>query len=298
VVNLRSWDDRWLPAAAEVVQSRLRRWRGRLADLAGPGTVVGDGVRRQPALAGSIATVTAAAIVLGIAGGPGGPSDGDSGGAPVPSSSVPVPVTTTIGPTPGASVATYLTNASFNLRRFGESARGRAGYAVVDLRRYLLPAQAETLFGGVEVVRAYVRAPGKGLPTQVHAVPLQNTFAPLAAGMQASGRLAAATAHTFGELVAQLKPHTRQDRLLRARYALQQRASAYEAGQLAAPASCACVFSVVVHATSTDLLRLASASEVRAVDPASADVSLNTLTVFPLEPEITGIVPRGGLFGG
>jgi hypothetical protein len=298
VVNLRSWDDRWLPAAAEVVQAGRRRWRARLAKVLGPGSAVGDGVRRQPALAGSIATVAAAAIVLAIAGGPGGPSDGDSGGTPTPASALPVPVTTTIGPTPGASVATYLTNASFDLRRFGESAHGRAGYAVVDLRHYLLPAQVETLFGGLEVVRAYVRAPAKGLPTQVHAVPLQNTFGPLAAGMQASGRLAAATAHTFGELVAQLKPRTPQDRLLRGRYALQQRASSYEAGQLAAPATCACVFAVVVHASSNDLLRLASASEVRVVDPASADVSLNTLTVFPLEPEITGVVPRGGLFGG
>jgi hypothetical protein len=298
VVSFRSWDDRWLPAAAAFVQSRRRRWRARLGGLLGPGTAVGDGVRRQPALAGSIATVAAAAIVIAVAGGPGGPSDADSKGASQPPSGLQVPVTTTIGPTPGTSVATYLTNAAFDLRRFGESAHGRAGYAVIDLRRYLRPAQAETVFAGVEVVRAYVRAPAKGLPTQVHAVPLQSTFAPLAAGMQASGRLAAATAHTFGELVSQLKPHTPQDRLLRARYALQQRASAYEAGQLAAPATCACVFSVVVHATSSTLLRLASAPEVRAVDPASVDVSLNTLTVFPLEPEITGVVPRGGLFGG
>jgi hypothetical protein len=298
VVNLRSWDDRWLPAAAAAVQSRRQRWQARLAAVLGPGSVVGAGVRRQPALAGSIATVAVAAVVLAIAGGPGGPGDGDSGGAPVPPSGLPVPVTTTVGPTPGTSVATYLTNASFDLRRFGESARGRAGYAVVDLRHYLLPTQVETLFGSVEVVRAYVRAPAKGLPTQVHAVPLQNTFEPLAAGMQASGRLAAATAHTFGELVAQLKPRTRQDRLLRARYALQQQASTYEARHLSTPATCACVFAVVVHAGSTDLLRLASASEVRAVDPASADVSLNALTVFPLEPEITGVVPRGGLFGG
>ena len=297
-MNLRSLDDRWLPAAAEVVQSRRQRWTRRLVELLGPGTVVGDGVRRQPALAGSIATVALAAVVLAIAGGPGGPGDGDSGGSAVPPAGVPVPVTTTIGPTPGTSVATYLTNAAFDLRRFGESARGRAGYAVVDLRRYLSPAQAQAVFGPLDVVRAYVRAPAKGLPTQVHAVPLQNTFAPLAAGMQASGRLAAATAHTFAELVAQLKPRTSQDRLLRSRYALQQQASAYEARQLASPATCSCVFSVVVHATSTDLLRLASAPDVRAVDPASADVSLNTLTVFPLEPEITGVVPRGGLFGG
>jgi len=297
-VNLGSLDDRWLPAAAAAVQTRLRRWQAWFAARVGPGTPTGDGVRLQPALAGSIAVVAAAAIVLAIAGGPGGPSDDDSGGPSPTATQVPVPVTTTIGPTPGTSVATYLVNASFNLRRFGESSRGRAGYAVVDLRAYLRTQDVTTLFNGVDVVRAYVRAPAKGLPTQVHAIPLQHTFDAMAGGMQASARLAAATAHTFGELVAQIKPHTATDRLLRSRYALQQRASAFEAKQLANPATCACVFSVVIHADDATMLRLAGISQIRAVDPAAADVGFNTLTVFPLEPEITGIVPRGGLFGG
>ena len=297
-MNLGSLDDRWLPAAATAVQARLRRLQARLMGLAGPGTPVGEGVRTQPALAGSIAVVTAAAVVLAIAGGPGGPSDSDSGSPAPASTQVPVPVTTTIGPTPGTSVATYLTNASFDLRRFGESSRGRAGYAVVDLRAYLRTADVTTLFNGVDVLRAYVRAPAKGLPTQVHAIPLQHTFDAMAGGLQASARLAAATAHTFGELVAQIKPHTATDRLLRSRYALQRRASAFEAKRLADPATCACVFSVVIHADDATMLRLAGISQIRVVDPASADVSFNTLTVFPLEPEITGIVPRGGLFGG
>jgi hypothetical protein len=297
-MNLRSLDDRWLPTAATAVQSWLRRWHARFVGLAGPGTTVGEGVRTQPALAGSVAVVTAAAIVLAIAGGPGGPGDSDQGGpAPVPTA-VPAPVTTTVGPTPGTSVATYLINASFDLRHFGESSHGRAGYAVVDLRAYLRTRDVVTLFNGVDVVRAYVRAPAKGLPTQVHAIPLQHTFDAMAGGVQASARLAAATAHTFGELVAQIKPHTATDRLLRSRYALQKRASAFEAKQLGSPASCACVFSLVIHADDATMLRLAAISQIRAVDPVSADVSFNTLTVFPLEPEITGIVPRGGLFGG
>ena len=297
-MNLRSLDDRWLPAAATAVQSRLRGWQSRILGLVGPGTAVGDGVRTQPALAGSVAVVAAAAIVLAIAGGPGGPSDSDHG-APVPAQTeVPVPVTTTVGPTPGTSVATYLTNASFDLRRFGESSHGRPGYAVVDLRAYLRTSEVETLFNGVDVVRAYVRAPAKGLPTQVHAIPLQHTFDAMAGGMQASARLAAATAHTFGELVAQIKAHTATDRLLRSRYALQQRASTFEARRLARPATCACVFSVVIHADDATMLRLAGISQIRAVDPVAADVTFNALTVFPLEPEITGVVPRGGLFGG
>jgi hypothetical protein len=297
-VNLHSWDERWLPSLARFTQSRARRIRGWAIRIGGPGSAVGDGVRRQPALAGSIATVAAAAVVLAVAGGPGGPTDSGGGGSAAPGPDVPVPVTTTLGPSPGTSVATYLTHASFNLRRFGETSHGRPGFAVVDLHAYLRPAQAEAVFNGASVVRAYVRSPAPGLPTQVHAIPLQNTFAALAGGMQASGRLAAATAHTFGELVAQLKPRTAQDRLLRQRYAQQQRASAYEAQQLQRPETCACVFAVVVQADDATLLRLAVSPEVRAVDPAPATVWLSALTVFPLEPDITTTVPRGGLLGG
>lgn len=296
-MSARSWDDRWLPEAARRVQAAVAQARQRFVRLAGPGSVIGDGARDHPALAGSIAVVALAAAVLAAAGGPGGPTD--SAGSEGPTGpNVPVPLTTTLGPSPGTSVATYLTHASFNLRRFGETSRGRAGYAVVDLHSYLRPANLTTVFSGVTVVRAYVRAPATGLPTQVHAVPLQSTFASLPSGMQASGRLAAATAHTFEELVGQLKPHTSQDRLLRRRYALQQHASSYEAGQLQRPGTCACVFAVIVQADDATLLRLAASPEVRAVDPAPADVGLSALTVFPLEPEITGVVPRGGLFGG
>jgi hypothetical protein len=268
------------------------------AGLAGPGSVFGAAARWQPALAGSIAVVGLAAVVLAAAGGPGGPGYGDSGDSAPPPTQASVPLTTTIGPTPGASVASYLTRASFNLRKFGETSRNQPGYAVVDLHNYLRPDQAARVFNGVEVVRAYVRMPSKTLPTQVHAIPLQSTFGTLASGMEGSGRLAAATAHTFGELVAQLKPRTAQDRQLRRRYALQKQASSYEAAALLRPQSCACVFSVVVHAADSDLLRLAASPEVRAVDPAPVDVSLSTLTVFPLEPEIVTIVPRGGLLGG
>jgi hypothetical protein len=42
---------------------------------------------------------------------------------------------------------------------------------------------------------------------------------------------------------------------------------------------------------------LAHTSGVRVVDPAPPTVGLDELTVFPLEPSVVGIVPRGGLFG-
>lgn len=297
-MSLQSWDERWLPVLARGVQRRIARWREVLAGVAGPGSALGAAARSQPALAGSIAVVALAAIVLAAAGGPGGPSDGDSGAAPPLTTQIPVPVTTTVGPVPGGSVASYLTHASFDLRKFGETSHGQAGYAVVDLHTYLRPGQAATVFNGVDVVRAYVRVPSKTLPTQVHAIALQSTFADLGNGMEGSGRLAAATAHTFGELVGQLKPHSAQDRALRRRYQVQEQASAFEATALLRPQTCGCVFALVVHANDAALLRLAASPEVRAVDPAPTDVGLSTLTVFPLEPEIVTVVPRGGLLGG
>ena len=297
-MNPGSLDERWLPVLAGAVQRRAIRLRRLLAGATGPGSAVGAAARLQPALAGSIAVVGLAAVVLAAAGGPGGPGDGEGSDGVAPPTQAAVPVTTTIGPTPGASVASYLTHASFNLRKFGETSHDQPGYAVVDLHNYLRPADAAKVFNGVEVVRAYVRMPSKTLPTQVHAIPLQSTFASLDSGMEGSGRLAAATAHTFGELVTQLKPRTEQDRQLRKRYAEQKQASSFEAAALLRPQTCGCVFSVVVHATDTELLRLAASPEVRAVDPAPVNVSLSTLTVFPLEPEIVTVVPRGGLLGG
>jgi hypothetical protein len=296
-MSLRAWDERWLPRAAAVVQGWSRTLAGVGRRSTGPGTLVGEGLRRQPALAGSALAVGLAGLVIAVAGGPGGPSDGQ-GSTASPAPSLPVPVVSALGPAPGTSVISYADHASADLARFADTAQGRPGYAIVDLRRYLEPAQTQRVFAGVQVVRAYVRVAVRGLPTQVHAIPLQGTFQPLDDGMQASGRLAAATAKTFHVLVSQLSDTSSSSRQLKARYALQERASAYEGQRLQQPATCACVFAVVVHASLDRLRALAAAPEVRVVDPAVPAATLDALTIFPLEPEITTVVPRGGLFGG
>jgi hypothetical protein len=293
----QSWDDRWLPRAAATTQRGVAALRRRLDRWHGPGTLVGDGVRAQPALAGSAIAVFVAGLVLAVAGGPGGPP-ADTGTPQAVGPVAPVPVIgTTLGPTPGTSVASYLTKAQADLRHFGEVARGRPGYAVVDLRGYLTRAQTERVFGPLSVVRAYVHVPAKALPTQVHAIPLQGTFAPLTDGMLASGRLAAATAKTFQVLVTQLTPSTPRAGDLKRRYSLQEHASGYEGERLQHPATCACVFAVVVDATPVQLAVLARSPQVRVVDVAPPGADLDALTIFPLEPEITGVVPKGGLFG-
>jgi hypothetical protein len=168
---------------------------------------------------------------------------------------------------------------------------------VVDLDTYLRPSDARRLLAGYEVVRAYARVPA-ALPTQVHVVPLRGTVADADAGLAASARLAAATAHTFAVLVQQLRPRNGDEQRLRERYALQQRASAYEAARLRTPQSCGCLFAFVVRGGPAALVRLSTQPHVRIVDPADSATPLDELTVFPLEPEVSRLVPRGGLFGG
>ena len=293
----QAWDERWLPRAAARTQAWAAALRRSLDQVAGPRSLVGESARRQPALAGSTAAVLVAAVVLAIAGGPGGPKD-DNGSTSGPPAVSPVPIVgTTLGPPPGMSVASYRERAAADLRHYGDIARGRATYAVVDLASYVTPAAAERLFTGLKVERAYVRVPAGGLPTQVHAIPLQDTFASLTPGMLASGRLAAATARTFQVLVTQMSPSTPRSKELKARYAVQEHASAMEGQRLQAPATCACVFSVVVRGNPAELGALAVRPGVRVVDPAPPTATLDVLTIFPLEPDVTTVVPKGGLFG-
>jgi hypothetical protein len=294
-MRVGDWDERWLPRAAAVTQQWAQSLRERMWRWTGPGSLVGDGVRAQPALAGSTAAVLVAALVLAIAGGPGGPPD-ESATPIAPVTPVPA-VGTTLGPAPGTSVATYLVKAAADLRHFDDVSRGKPGYAVIDLDRYVSPAVAERLFAGQKLVRAYARVPGGRLPTQVHAIPLEDNFALLDEGMLASGRLATATAKTFQVLVTQLSPSTPNARQLKARYSLQEQASSYEGQRLSRPATCSCVFAVVVKAAAVQLAAMARTPGIRIVDPAPPTTSIDALTVFPLEPEVRTVVPKGGLFG-
>ena len=288
--RLRRLDEQVLPWAAWQLRRALmalRRW-GR-ARVAANG-VAAKVLRREPALAASIAAVVLASVLVAVAGDGGGGPGGGGGASP------PVAVAS-LGPSPGASVVDYLRNAAYDLRHFGDIAAGRATYAVVDLHGYQTPGQAEATFAGVDVVRAYVRVPDKRLPTQVHSVALHG-IRDLGNEMQTTAAVAAATARSYGVLVADLHPRSRADRQVKARYALQQRAAAREAQVLAHAGRCACLFAVVVHADVTHLAALARVSVVRVVDPAPPTVPLEALSVFPLEPEITTVVPKTGLVGG
>ena len=292
--GLRRLDDRWLPRAAQ----RLRRWRDwhrGPKPVVAIGSSVSDAVHSQPALAGSIVVVFIASVLLGAFGT--GPDNGRTRTIPVQLPSVPQTALATIGPAPGTSVAAYLTRASVDLRHYGEIAARRPTYAVVDFHRYLTPDRALAAIGDVTVVRAYVRVPSK-LPTQPRSVPLTTTGSELRTGMLTAATVAKATANSYAALLKALHPTDRADRLVKRRYATQRAAAAVETRHLAHPDSCACVFAFVIRAGVGQLGTLVRNPAVRVVDPAPPVVTLTGLTVLPLQPDYTTVIPRTGLPGG
>lgn len=291
--GLRRLDERWVPAMAR----RLRGVGGRASGSGPVAAVVGTvtaALRSQPALAGSIVVVFIASVLLGAFGT--GPENGQARTQSNELPSIPSAVLATIGPSPGTSVAAYLTRASVDLRHYDEIAAGRPTYAVIDFRHYLTPSSALAAAGDVDVVRAYVRVPSK-LPTQPRSVPLTNGTE-LDTGILTAASVAKATANSYAALLKALHPTTRADRLVKRRYATQHAAAVVEARNLSHPGACACVFAFVVHAGIGQLATLADSAAVRAVDPAPPVVSISGLTVLPLQPEFTSVVPRTGIPSG
>jgi len=296
VSRLRGLDDSWLPRLAEQAHRLHLSARRFVVSISGPASASGHAVRAQPALAGSIGAVAVAALLVAVFG-THDPYDSDSGPTTSPTPSIQQPVQT-LGPQPGASVPTYLTTAAFDLRHFAEVSRGQKGYALVSLRRYLTPTDLTRLFAGVDVARVFIRVPSPKLPTSVYPVNvLGSTYNNLVAGMQSQSRFAGLNAKTYAQIVAGFRPHTDREKLEKKLYQKLALAARYESAALAKPLSCGCVFAVVVHADYLRLAGLTGVPDVRAVDPAPPSVTLDQLSVLPLRPDFTTVVPRPGVLG-
>ena len=288
--GLRGLDERWVPRAARWLRSALG-WTGRRGPVAAVNGHLTGALRGEPALAGSILVVFAASLLIGIFGT--GPDNGRTHTPSLVIPSAPPTAIATIGPAPGTSVSVYLTRAAADLRQYAALAAQRPTYAVVDLRHYTRPAQALKVVAGISIVRAYVRVPSR-LDTQPRSVPLTNG-SELAHGLRTAATVAKATAKSYAALLKALHPTSKSDRLVRRRYADQPRAAAFEARHLSRPATCKCGFAFVVRASAQQLGALNRNAAVRVVDPAPPVVGLSGLTVLPLQPEFTSVVPRPGL---
>lgn len=292
--NLRSLDESWLPRLAARAHLVRRRAYGAAQSMGGPTSPAGHAVRSEPALAGSIAAVAIAALLIATFG-PHDPYDHDPG--PDTGNGSVAPPQQTLGPPPRTSVATYLTSAAFDLRHFAEVSHGKPGYALVNLRRYMTPADVTGLFRGVNITRGYVRVPSSTLLTSIYPVNLRGNFGDLVVGMQSQSRFAALNAKTYTQILAGFNPHTDREKQEKRLYQILADAAKYESAALAKPASCACVFAILVHANYLHLAALSKNPDVRSVDPAPPSVTLDQMSVLPLRPDITTVVPRPGVIG-
>jgi hypothetical protein len=288
--GLRGLDARWVPRAARWLRDAMA-WTGRRRPVAIVSSNLTGALRGEPALAGSILVVFVAAVLLGSFGT--GADTDRTHNQPLVLPSAPPTAIATIGPSPGTSVSVYLTRAAADLRHYAELATRRPTYAVVDLRDYLTPRRALKVVDGLNIVRAYVRVPSH-LDTQPRSVPL-TTGSELDTGLRTAAAVAKATATSYAALLKALHPTTKSDRLVKRRYEQQHHAAVVETRQLSRPTSCACVFAFVVHVSADQLGALDRDPAVRVVDPAPPPVSLTGLTVLPLQPEYTTVVPRPGL---
>lgn len=295
-MKLHLLDETWLPRLAARVHRLHHRGHGLARAVGGPGSPARHAARAEPALAGSIAAVVVAALLV-AAFGTHDPYDHD-GSNVEPAASV-APPQQTLGPRPGTSVSTYLTTAAFDLRHFAEVSHGKPGYALINLRRYVTPADVQREFaaGGADVVRAYVRAPSTTLATSIYPVSVQNNWANLTLGMESQSRFAGLNAKTYAQIVAGFTAHTDREKLEKRLYQKLAVAAKYESTALATPSTCVCVFALLVKADFVHLAKMVGLPDVRSVDAAPPTVSLDQISVLPLRPDFTTVVPRPGVLG-
>lgn len=162
--------------------------------------------------------------------------------------------------------------------------------ALISLNKALTPEEVGELLleSGLEVRRAYLRAPVPGQPEEIV--------------FQTPGEVVAGLQRVFSEIAAR-KAEEQQDLLTTAKtieagtadeqaFKELYEADAKTAGQEAAAyrTGCACVFALVVEAEAAELAELPALPVVRGVELAPRSVDLAALDVRPLAPSEQGVV--------
>ena len=162
--------------------------------------------------------------------------------------------------------------------------------ALISLNKALTPEEVGQLLeeSGLQVRRAYLRAPVAGEPEEIV--------------FQTPGDVVAGLERVFSETAAR-KAKEQQDLLTTAKtieagtpeeqaFRDLYEADAKTAGEEAAAyrTGCACVFALVVEAAARELAELPALPVVRGVELAPRGVELSSLDVRPLEPSEQGVV--------
>lgn len=280
-------DDRAVPRLAAV----LRGIGSAAGAVAGRNSVVGRAVgpwiRREPVIVISLLSVAFAAVLISVTGG-----DAKDAVRPPPHSAAgPVlPSVQRLGPAAGTSVASYLAAATNHRDRLASLGSAERVDALVDLTAYLSPLAVDTLLAStpdVTVLRGFARVPPP-VDAKVHVL-VTSARANLATDLASAQSAASAIAkHYKSEITQSLaSPSTQLSEEIDA--------AAAEAAEARVDASglssdCGCVFALIVSGPVSEIEQLAGAAAVRVLDPAPVGVSIESLTVVPLEPQDTKTV--------
>ena len=195
-----------------------------------------------------------------------------------------------LGPQVGAEIDAHFAEARERIVELSRRDPEDRYLALVSLNKGLTPEEVGELLeeSGLEVARAYLRAPVPGEPEEIV--------------FQTPGDVVAGLRQVFSETAAR-KAQEQQDLLGTARtieagtpeeeaFRRLYEADARIAGQEAAAyrAGCACVFALVVEAEIAALAELLALPIVRGVEAAPRTADLSELDISPLSPTEQGVV--------
>jgi hypothetical protein len=195
-----------------------------------------------------------------------------------------------LGPPVGADIDAHFASARERVVDLSRRDPDDRYLALVSLNKGLTPEEVGELLveSGLEVTRAYLRAPVPGQPEEL----LFQTPGDVVAGLrQVFSQTAARKAQEQQDLLGTartIESGTPEEEAFRRLY----EADARTAGQEAAAyrAGCACVFALVVEADAAALAELLALPIVRGVEAAPRAAELSMLDIRPLSPAEQGVV--------
>jgi hypothetical protein len=197
----------------------------------------------------------------------------------------------TLGPAVGADIDAHFAAARERAVSLSRSDPDQDHLALVSLNKGLTPEETGVLLqeSGLEVRRAYLRAPVPGDPEEIEfqtpsdiVTGLEQVFSEIAARKAKEQQDLLGTART-------ITSGTPAEVEFRELYESDARLAGQEAAAFRTP--CACVFALVVEARAAELAELPALPVVRGVEVAPRGAELSRLEVDPLPPTAKGVVP-------
>ncbi|HWG93230.1 MAG TPA: hypothetical protein VNU66_03250 [Mycobacteriales bacterium] len=201
--------------------------------------------------------------------------------------------TATLGVPPGTDVDEHLAGAREVVEALADRAPDTRYLALVSLTRHLPVADVPRLAEGVDVVRAYLRAPDVEGAETIE-VPLSGVTlsAVLPALCTATSGRKASDAESLRTLAGTIEVVTTEEQLQKDDFLAEADRAAAEAAAFGD--DCATVFALVVQGDGASLSGLLGRDGVRGVEAAPVGVELLDLEVLPLLPATTGPAPEPG----